>query len=89
MAPAFPPGFRAVLLVAAMTGAHSLAAGAPSASDRRASNSFTLLTPAAPPKTSSASPSSNGVGIGPAKPVVSNPYNVPLLQNAGSLRSGR
>jgi hypothetical protein len=48
-----------------------------------------LLTPAAPPKTSSASPSSNGVGIGPAKPVVSNPYNVPLLQNAGSLRSGR
>jgi hypothetical protein len=30
---------------------------------------------------------SNGVGIGPSKPVVSNPYQVPLLQNAGSLHT--
>jgi hypothetical protein len=88
MAHAFLPAFRPFLLVAAFAGVHSLAAGAPAASDRK-TNSFTLLTTAAPPKTPSASPSSNGVGIGPAKPVVSNPYNVPLLQNAGSLRSGR
>ena len=88
MAHAFISAFRAALLVAALAGAHSLAAGGPAASDRRASNSFTLLTPAAVPKTSPSS-ASNGVGVGPAKPVVSNPYNVPLLQNAGSLRSSR
>jgi hypothetical protein len=32
---------------------------------------------------------SNGVGIPSGKAVVTNPYNVPLFQNAGALGSGR
>ena len=82
------PTLRAVALVAVFAGAHSLAVGGPSGGDRRAGASFTLLTTAAPPKSTSTG-NSNGVGVGPSKPVVSNPYNVPLLQNAGSLRSTR
>jgi hypothetical protein len=57
--------------------------------DRKATNTFILVTPAsgkaAPPR----GPSPNGVGVAPAQPVVSNPYQVPLLQNAGTLRSTR
>ena len=88
MAPAFHPVLRAVVLLVGLALTDAAAAGGVRDGDRRASNSFTLLTTSAPVKAPSGG-QSNGVGIGPNKPVVSNPYNVPLLQNAGSLRSGR
>ena len=52
---------------------------------RPATNSFVLVTAATP--TSPPRPSPNGATVPPSKPVVSNPYQVPLLQNAGSLRA--
>ncbi|HEY2558417.1 MAG TPA: hypothetical protein VGI48_01765 [Caldimonas sp.] len=76
----FPSLFLAVLMAV-----HAVAAAA---GDRPASNTFMLLA-AAPARPAPQSMPSNGVGIGPGKPVVSNPYQVPLLQNAGSLRGAR
>jgi hypothetical protein len=77
------------LLLAGSLAIETAAAGGPGREgDRRASNTFTLITSAPAAKGPSVS-QSNGVGIGPSKPVVSNPYNVPLLQNAGSLQSRR
>ena len=52
--------------------------------DRRVTNTFSLVTGAAPAQ-SRVVGSSNDAGIGSSKPVVSNPYQVPLLQNAGSM----
>jgi len=69
-----------------------LAAGAASAgpsgdSAKRSGNTFNLVTSAAPAGTRVSAPSA-GASLAP-KSVVSNPYNVPLLQNASSLRSSR
>ena len=90
MAPAFLPIARAASLLAALATASAfVAAGSLSreGGERRVTSSFTLLyTTAAKPPTVVPS---NGVGIAPSKPVVSNPYNVPLIQNAGSLGSIR
>jgi hypothetical protein len=54
--------------------------------DRRVTNSFVLVTGAPATPAATPRPSPNGTGVPPAKPVVSNPYQVPLLQNAGTLR---
>jgi len=90
MARAFLPVFRAALLLAGLAAVHPVAAagGAVRDGDRRATSTFTLLT-GAPANPAPRGGQSNGVGVGPSKPVVSNPYNVPLLQNAGSLGSMR
>jgi hypothetical protein len=70
------------------------AAGAVSAADgpsgnaaAKSGNSFTMITAAKAPAGRVVAPSP-GASLAP-KAVVSNPYNVPLLQNAGSLRSSR
>lgn len=88
MARAFHPVLCAIVVLVGLTLTHAAAAGSAKEADHRASNSFTLLTTAGPAQAAPRG-QSNGVGIGPSKPVVSNPYNVPLLQNAGSLRTGR
>jgi hypothetical protein len=68
-----------------------LAAGAASAggpagdSAKKSGNTFTLITTATATGTRVSVPSA-GASLAP-KAVVSNPYNVPLMQNAGSLRS--
>ena len=80
---------RALLLLAALAATQAAtAAGSPGQGDRRTTNTFTMLA-SAPPAQPAGRGASNGVGIAPSKPVVSNPYNVPLLQNAGSLRAVR
>ncbi|HEX7441838.1 MAG TPA: hypothetical protein VF319_17260 [Caldimonas sp.] len=71
----------------AAASAASAAGGAASDSGRKSGNSFNLLTSAAAPNTRVIAPSA-GASLAP-KAVVSNPYNVPLIQNAGSLRSSR
>jgi hypothetical protein len=75
---------RASLIMAALVAAGAAVAGGNSPGDRRVSNTFSLVTAAAPSQSRVVAPS-NGTGIGPSKPVVSNPYQVPLLQNAGSI----
>jgi hypothetical protein len=79
------PFFRTtVALLAGLAAASAASAGGPAAGDpaRTSTNSFTLVVAAAP-QTAATVPSM-GVGV-PTKPVVSNPYNVPLIRNAGSL----
>jgi hypothetical protein len=82
--------FLGPLLLAAVTAIPAVAAAAGPAREggRPASNTFALVV-AAPAGPGPQSMPSNGVGIGPSKLVVSNPYQVPLLQNAGSLRGAR
>jgi hypothetical protein len=77
------------VLVAGLAAASAVSAagGASSDSGRKAGNSFNLLQPAAAPRGPGSAPSM-GASLAP-KAVVSNPYNVPLIQNAGSLRSSR
>ena len=72
------------LTVAAAVLASASAASAAGNPGRKSSNSFTLVTTAtAPVVTPSA-----GASVAP-NAVVSNPHNVPLLQNAGSLSAVR
>jgi hypothetical protein len=87
MARAFLP----LLVLLGLTAAHTVAAAPGSArqGDRAVTNTFMLVTAAPPAHPAPRSAPSNGVGIGPGKPVVSNPYQVPLLQNAGPLRGAR
>jgi hypothetical protein len=89
MVSAFLPAFRAALLLTGLAVVHPVAAAGGSVrdGDRRLTNSFTLLSSA--PANPGPRGQSNGVGVGPSKPVVSNPYNVPLLQNAGALGAMR
>lgn len=86
MVRAFLPVVRAALLtIGSIAVVHAAMAGDRDG-DRRTGNTFILVT-ATPPKPAATPPqSSNGVGVAPAKPIVSNPYQVPLLQNAGTLR---
>ena len=80
------------LAVAALVAAHgAAAAGNLSASDaagKKTTNSFNVLYPMAARNAPVILPS-NGTGPAPAKAVVTNPYAVPLFQNAGALRPGR
>ena len=80
---------RAIIAVlAGLTSASVVAGGGAPATEsaKRSTSSFNLVV-VAPPRTSAAAPSM-GVGI-PTRPQVSNPYQVPLIQNAGSLGSLR
>ena len=82
---------QAVLAVAALLVVNgAAAAGSSSASDatKKTTNSFNVLYTAAAPNAPVILPS-NGAGLAPAKAVVTNPYAVPLFQNAGALRPGR
>lgn len=78
----------AVVLLAGLAAAGQAFSGGSASTDsgKRPTNSFNLVYAATPRATAGAP--SMGVGV-PGKPVVSNPYNVPLLQNAGSLGSAR
>jgi hypothetical protein len=73
-----------VALLAGLAAASAASAGGPAASDpgKKSTNSFSLVY-AVTPQAAATAPSM-GVGV-PTKPVVSNPYNVPLIRNAGSL----
>jgi hypothetical protein len=84
------PLIRATLvLLAGLAGASGAWAGGPAAGEsakKPSTNSFTLVY-AATPREQATAPSM-GVGV-PTRPVVSNPYNVPLLRNAGSFGASR
>jgi hypothetical protein len=77
---------RAAAVVGGLAAVHA-AVAADHGGDRRTTNTFVLVTAAPAKPAEPQRPSSNGVGVPPAKPVVSNPYQVPLLQNAGTLRA--
>jgi len=76
-----------LMLVGGLAAAGAVSAGGPAGySAKRSGNTFTLVTTATAGTRVSAP--SAGASLAP-KAVVSNPYNVPLLQNASSLRSSR
>jgi hypothetical protein len=82
---------RIALAVAPMVVANGAsAAGNFSASDaaKKSTNSFNVMYPTASPAAAVVVPT-NGTGLAPGKAVVTNPYAVPLFQNAGTLRPGR
>ena len=54
---------------------------------RPPTNSFVLVTAATATPPSTPRPSPNGAAVPASRPVVTNPYQVRLLQNAGSLRA--
>lgn len=89
MARAFPLIRPTLVLVGALaaTAAASAAGTPPPDAGRKAGNSFNMITSAAAPGTRVIAPSA-GVSLAP-QGVVSNPYHVPLMQNAGPLRSTR
>jgi hypothetical protein len=68
----------------------AVAAGNGAASDaaKRPNNSFNLFVPP-PPGASAAVLQAPGVGFASSKGVITDPYKVPLIQNAGSLTPGR
>jgi hypothetical protein len=77
-----------LVLAGGLSAAGAASAGGPSGdSTRKSGNTFTLITAATAGGTRVSAPSA-GASIAP-KAVVSNPHHVPLLQNAGSLRSSR
>lgn len=85
--PSFPL-VRAAVVIGGLVALHDAYAG-DREGDRRPTNSFVLVISAtAKPPTGQPLPT-NGVGVPPAKPVLSNPYQVPLLQNAGTLHGSR
>jgi hypothetical protein len=77
---------KVTLAVVASLAAAAVAAGSASSNEgsrRAASNSFNVLYSAKSPSAAVVVPS-NGTGIAPGK-VVTNPYNVPLFKDAGTL----
>ena len=72
--------------LAAASGAQAVG-GASGDSGKRRATRFNMITVATAPNGRVVAPSA-GASLAP-KAVVSNPYNVPLLQNAGTLRSNR
>ena len=90
MARAYASFPRTVVLVIVLFAGGGVAAGggAGTGGARKTSNSF-MLVQGAPPQVSGATPASAGTGIPSSKPIILNPYHVPLLQNASSLRSSR
>ena len=76
-----------LVLVGGLAAVAASAGGPAGDSTRKSGNTFTLITAATAGGTRVSAPSA-GASIAP-KAVVTNPYHVPLLQNAGSLRSGR
>jgi hypothetical protein len=80
------PVLRTAVMVGALLALQGAAAG-DREGPRPSTNTFVFIPAAAtqPPPTPRLSPA--GATVPPAKPVVSNPYQVPLLQNAGSLHA--
>ena len=85
MARASLPGLRAALLLIVGLASLDCASAGDRDGARPVTNTFLLVTAAAPKPADGPRAPSNGVGVPPARPVVSNPYHVPLLQNAGTL----
>ena len=79
---------RLTLVLVGGLAAGAVSAGGPAGdSAKKSGNTFSLVTTATATGTRVSAPSA-GASLAP-KAVVSNPYNVPLLQNANSLRSSR
>lgn len=78
----------AVLLAGLIVVAAAAAGGGPAGDATKKTPSFSILYTATAPSVPVIVPP-GGVGVPAGKGVVTNPYNVPLLQNAGSLRPGR
>jgi hypothetical protein len=76
-----------VIVGLAAASAASAVGGAAADPGRKSTNTFNMITTAAAPTGRVVAPSA-GASLAP-KSVVSNPYHVPLIQNAGSLRSTR
>ena len=83
---------KVVVVVATLLGAGAVSAGgglsASPGSKRPASNSFNVLQNAPLPSGPVILPS-YGTAVPPGKAVVTNPYAVPLFQNAGTLGAVR
>ena len=76
------------VLVGAVATSGTAFAGGPSGDGaKKSGNTFNMVTGAPPTGTRVNAPAA-GASLAP-KAVVSNPYHVPLLQNASSLRSSR
>jgi hypothetical protein len=90
MARAHDSILRTVALTIGLAAASAAAAAGGAANDgaRRTTNSFMLIQAPTAPQSAGTTPSA-GAGIASSKPVILNPYHVPLIQNAGSLSSGR
>ena len=78
----------ALAFAVALAAVGAAVAGDSAGNDGRKSSSFGLLFNSATPHTPVAAPSA-GVGLAPGKPVVRDPYKVPMMQNAGTLHFGR
>lgn len=77
-----------LVLAGALAAAGAASAGGPAGdSAPKLGNSFGMMTATSAAGTRVSAPSA-GASLAP-KSVVRNPYNVPLLQDAGSLRSSR
>ena len=76
---------RAAVVIAGLLALHDAGAGDRDGG-RPSTNTFVLVSVATPKPSPTPLPL-NGASVPPAKPIVSNPYQVPLLQNAGSLRA--
>lgn len=88
MAPALSLIAKSVVLLAGLIVITAAAAGsAPAADAPRKTNSFNVLYAVTMPNAPVVVPPA-GVGVPLGKGVVSNPYNVPMIQNAGTLRPG-
>jgi len=72
----------------AAVGAASAGDGPGGAASPKSTNTFSMVVSATTATNTRVSPPSAGASIAP-KSVVSNPYHVPMLQNAGSLHSSR
>ena len=77
-----------LVLVGGLASAGATSAGGPSGdSAKKSGNTFNMVVSATAASTRVTAPSA-GASLAP-KAVVTNPYNVPLIQNASSLRSSR
>ena len=78
------------LMVATVASGTAAGANNSAASDaaKRPSNSFNLYVAPTPAAVNVVLPI-QGVGVASSKTVITDPYKVPLIQNAGSLTPGR
>ena len=84
--PSIPAAQVSLAVVLSLAAGAALAGGPSSNSgpNRAATNSFNVLYSAKSPSDAVVVPA-NGTSVPPGKAVVSNPYNVPLFKDAGSL----
>ena len=76
-----------LVLIGGLTAASGACAGGPPPDSGRKSGTLGMMTATTATGARVSTPSA-GAALAP-KAVVRNPYNTPLLQNAGSLRSSR